>query len=618
MFSPSALGGSICLRCQIRAVTRRAPPLLAAAQVRGRRRQYASNATNPRPEDVTPAAETKENHRETEQRLGGPHQPRPDEPSPSIVAEQTLPDPPQDAPENALDLPGESMTDNDVSQDLGGNREQVQAPRADIHLLENELKSEPDYTAKDEKDLWGKNQEDGLSVGQAQEKSLSKKARIPANRTCPHCQKVFSTKAMLDDHTRQGCASLKPPRDLQCPQCRESFGTKKLLHRHFAKSSCSAKAHPGRLAGNEDGQKVEDILSQAAAEFHKRKASGRLNSTIADDWSLPQRQELRTQVAAAEHELDKSAGEYLTGDVEFTIQNDAETNGEKNHTGFMEATIPEHTSRVRDEGNENRGREDLNEPLIRKIGKIVRITRGRKKEHRRGDMVLVEDASKLGVDSLGKAAEVIVLRDGRQWARKASPVEASSEDTMDSGLKIEDFLDEQEVLSLDDVVNNIHGLKPERQIMSARDFKSLFNTLLDGFTILQLEKYVVWHREKSILERIKDDVFGKDETPKEKPTTTEEALLKGREYAWMTEQAHWTPYVDGAVEEAQYPLAGYITRTMSPKQRLVVQLMRECWDVSIQELLNGKGRVDIHVRDLEFKLLTREYSTVYTSLLLLN
>lgn len=508
------------------------------------------------------------------------------------------------------------MIDKYVPRAFEESRERAQGSRADVHL-ENEFTSEPDYRAKDRKDVRKTNQEEGMSVGQPHEESPPNKARVLENRTCSHCHKAFPKKALLDNHTKQGCASLKPPRNLKCPKCQETFGTRQLLHRHFTKSSCSAEADPGRSAGNEDGQNTEDIHSQAAAEFSKRKASGRLNSTIADDWSLPQHQESRTQAATTEHELDRSAGEYPTGDVEVTIQTDGETNNEKNHTGATEAAIPEHGSRSRDEGNEKRGRKDVGEPLIRKIGTVVRITRGRRKEHRRGDMMLVEDASKLGVDSLGKAAEVIVLRDGRQRERKAPPVEASSEAT-DSGLKIEDFLDEQEILSLDDVVNNIHGLKPERQIISAREFKSLFNTLLDGFTILQLEKYVVWHREKSILERIKDDVFGKDETPKEEPTTPEEALLKGREYAWMTEQAHWLPYVDGAVEEAQYPLAGYITKNMPPKQRLVVQLMRECWDVSIQELLNGKGRVDIRVRDLEFKLLTREYSTVYTSLLLLN
>ncbi|KAG6367186.1 hypothetical protein INS49_001371 [Diaporthe citri] len=604
MFSPSALGGSICLRCQVRAVARRAPPLLAAAQVRGRRRQYASSATASRPGDFTPVAEIKEHGRETEQRLGGLSQPQLDETSPSVVAEQTLPDSPRDAPKHALDLPDGSVANNHVLHDIKGNIERDQEPRADVDLLESAATSEPDYRAEDRKDEWKTNQEEGLSVGQHQKQDLSKEAGAPANRTCPHCRKVFLNKASLDDHTNQGCASLKPPRDLKCSKCQEVFEKRRLLNRHVAKRSCSAKAEPEKLAGNEDDQKLENILSQAAADFSRRKASGTLDPTFDDDWSLPQRQEAHHQAATANHEPDKSAREYRTEEMEVNIHTDPEMNNEKNDTVGTEPAIREDSARVRDQGDTKRAEKDSDAFQIRKIGQAMGITRGRKKEHRRGDMVLVEDASKLGVLSFGKAAEVIVLRDGRQWARRAAPVEASSEENTDSGLKIEEFLDEQDVLSLDDVVKNIHGLKPERQIMSAREFKSLFSTLMDGFTILQLEKYVVWHREQSILERIKDEVFDENETPSEEPTIPEDVLPKRREYGWLTEQAHWTPYVDGAVEEAQYPLAGYIMKKMPPKQRLVVQLMRECWDISMQELLDGNGRVDIRVRDLEFKLLT--------------
>lgn len=304
-------------------------------------------------------------------------------------------------------------------------------------------------------------------------------------------------------------------------------------------------------------------------------------------------------------------------DMEENTHLEPELKHEKTDTSGKKATTQEGAVRVRDMGNEMRAEMDSDDTLIRKIGKDVRNTRGRKKEHRRGHMLLVEDASKLSVDSLGKAAEVIVLRDGRQWARRARPVEANSEKVTDDGLNMEDFLNEQDFLSLDDVVKNIHGLKPERQIVSAREYKSLFNTLLSGFTILQLEKYVVWHREQPILETIKDELFGEGETSSEGSTKLADVLPMRRQYAWMAEEAHWTPHVDGAVEEAQYPLAGYITKSMPPKQRLVVQLMRECWSISIQELLDGSGRVDIRVRDLEFKILTREYNTVEKSFPLL-
>lgn len=224
-------------------------------------------------------------------------------------------------------------------------------------------------------------------------------------------------------------------------------------------------------------------------------------------------------------------------------------------------------------------------------------------------MMLVEDASKLSVDALGEAAEVIVLREKREQRRKASLQETSSEELESAGLKVEDLLDEQESVSPDNVIRYIHGLKPEHHIVSQREFKSLFNTLLGGFTTLQLEEYVIWYREQSILETIKDEVFGEDETSSKELTTPEDVLDKKGEYAWMIEQTHWTPYVDGAVKEARYPLKGYVMKSMLPKQRLVVQLMRECWEVSVQELLDGTGVVEIRVRDLEFKLLTRECHT---------
>lgn len=575
MFSSSALGGSICLRCQIRAVTRRAPPLLAAAPIRSRRRQYASDATTSRPDDTPPSVEIKEHGLQTEQRPEGSPQPQLDGSSPSVIPGQTLSDPPRDALGNALGLPNRSVTEDQSFQGLEKRSERDQSSRVDVDIPESALTSEPDYKVKARRDEWKTNQGKALSVG------------------------------------------LKSPRDLTCPTCGLGFGTKKLLHRHTVKSSCFGKAKPEKFAEIEDGHKIEDALSRAAADFSRNKTSSRGKYATTDDWSLPQRQGVRPQAAPADGEPGKSAGENDEVAMKANTHIDPEIKSEKTDISGKKVTTQEGTVRVRGMGNEMRAEMDSDDTLIRKIGKDVRNTRGRKREHRRGDMLLVEDASRLSVDSLGKAAEVIVLRDGRQWTRRARPVEASSEKVTDDGLNMEDFLNEQDLLSLDDVLKNIHGLKPERQIVSAREYKSLFNTLLSGFTILQLEKYVVWHREQPILETIKDDVFGEAENPSEGSSTAAEVLPKRRQYAWMTEEAHWTPHVDGAVEEAHYPLAGYITRSMPPKQRLVVQLMRECWNISIQELLDGSGRLDIRVRDLEFKILTREYNTVKTSFLVL-
>lgn len=610
MFSPSALGGSVCLRCQIRTVTRRAPPLLAAAPVRGRRRQYASDATNSRPEDVPPAFEITEHDRKTEQRPDESGRPRPDKPSPSVIPEQTLSDPPQDTLGDARGPSDRCATDDNNHDSIDRRAGGDQVSRADFDPVESAPTTELAHRIQDRTGAWGKNQPKNSSVGQARLHSASTTASALMNRTCPHCRKVFPSPARRDDHTRQGCASLKPPRDLECPHCGNRFGTKKLLHRHLAKSSCSGRAKSQKLARKESGRNVEDILTRAAAAFSRSQATTRGKLKVADDWDLPQREDVRLQAAPAGREPSKSTGQGAAAGVEDNTQAGPEIHDEKAGMAGNSPSIQMGNARGRDMGNEKRAEEGSPVVLIRKIGKVDRSTSRRKKEHRRGDMLLVEDASKLGIESLGKAAEVIVLRDGRQWERRALPVAASSEGTTDDGLKIEDWLEEQDVLSLDEVLQNIHGLRPERRIVSAREYKSLFNTLFDGFTISQLEKYVVWHREQPILETIKDEIFGETKTPGGEPAMPADVPQEHRHYAWMTEEAHWTPYVDGAVEDAQYPLAGYIMKSMPPKQRLVVQLMRECWDVSIQELLNGNGRIDIRVRDLEFRLLTRKYITV--------
>ncbi|KAG8166309.1 hypothetical protein KVR01_001998 [Diaporthe batatas] len=604
MFSPSALGGSVCLRCQIRVVTRRAPTLLAATQVRGRRRQYASDATTPQREDVPAVFEARVHDSKTEQGPDETRPPQPDEPSPSVIPKQTLSDPQQDNLGDARLGPDRSATDDGNHDAIERHAGRDQVSRADFDPVESALTSKPEHIIQDGTGAWKTNQIQKSSVGQAQQDSTSTTAGALANRTCPQCRKVFSSPAGRDDHTRQGCASLKPPRHLECLKCGNIFATKKLLHRHLATSPCSGRARSQKLAGKDSGRNVEDILTQAAAAFSRSQAASRGKLKVVDDWDLPRREDVRLQAAPADREPFKSTGQGAAAGMEDNNLGKTEILDDNAGAAGKNPTLQMSIARDRDMGNQRRAEDGSPVALIRRIGKVDPSTSGRKKHHRRGDMLLVEDASKLGIESLGKAAEVIVLRDGRQWERKTRPVAASSEGTTDEGLKIEDWLEEQGVLSLDDVVKNIHGLKPERRIVSAREYKSLFNTLFDGFTIAQLENYVVWHREQPILETIKDEVFGETKTASEEPAMPADVPPEHRHYAWMAEEAHWTPHVDGAVEDAQYPLAGYIMKSMPPKQRLVVQLMRECWDISIQELLNGNGRVDIRVRDLEFKLLT--------------
>ncbi|CAN8100610.1 unnamed protein product [Discula destructiva] len=210
-----------------------------------------------------------------------------------------------------------------------------------------------------------------------------------------------------------------------------------------------------------------------------------------------------------------------------------------------------------------------------------------KNVYRKGGMRMVEDISKLSIETLGKDAGVIVLKEDGRWERKPFKRDRRPPEPT---FKVEDNVDQEEGLGLDVVLDNIDGLRPTHRILPAREFKVIFDQLLKGFTAFQLETYV--ERDRKRLDEGDERPF-LGVIPDELPSRP-----------WIVSQTRWTPEVHGAVEGVDHPLKGYILRTMPPKQRLVMQLMRECWNMSVQELLDGHGVLDIQLRDQEFKLLT--------------
>ncbi|ROW13854.1 hypothetical protein VPNG_03536 [Cytospora leucostoma] len=370
-----------------------------------------------------------------------------------------------------------------------------------------------------------------------------------------------------------------------CPDCREVFNTKQLLQRHKNRGLCAAQS---KVKTNEPSAQEEN------------------------------------QENGRSHESDQSPEPAVESGV--------------------------------NEGTESR-------PLVRRtyqnnkmVAENAPIIEAPKKKYRRGNMKLEADASKLAIDTLGKPAEVLVLRDSGEWKRKALPIVKNPGEDAQSSLAIEEFLLEEEGQSPDSYLRFLHGMKPQQKILPAREFKSLYDELLAGFTSLQLEKYVEWHREGQPLEEIEDhdldeeyviseddvvaendivaedttlaedvnvtegitedatagensaetedDVFDEDIVAAEDQTSPSSLFDKAIKYPWMVSEAHWSPEVAGAIKETDYPLRGYVLKSMRPKQRLAIQLMRECWGVSAQELQDGNGSMDVLVRDLEFELLT--------------
>ncbi len=148
------------------------------------------------------------------------------------------------------------------------------------------------------------------------------------------------------------------------------------------------------------------------------------------------------------------------------------------------------------------------------------------------------------------------------------------------------LLDESAAITSEEALLNIHDLKPKDvRVLGPRQFKELKDTLANGFTTLQLESYIGIHKESQRFSQGNKD--------------TDETL------PWLVQRQPWAPIVENFVKGSEPQLDGYIRKGMARKERFAVRLMRECWDVSSQDVLDQDGHLSLTLRDVEFSLLTR-------------
>lgn len=467
MFSSSVTvaGGSICLGCQLRAVTRRAAPVLAAAaaaaaQSHDRRRQYASEATK-------------------------------------------------------------SDSDNDLVAVLNAQKHQEEAQKRNKHA--SRARRAPD-------DDW-----DGLS-GQ---KKASPKPE-PAGSSPRQAPSNYHLADILNKQKHSEKKTGKPRR-----------------------SSLSETATNDWLF-EDDRENLNDT----------KPARSRRDAPLSFPGFPP-------RSSPEDHNKDareRNARHY-----------DAQDCSAHNHDAWEQATQDSDGGPPFRRVGENRGTSRYEDHEFAAEAAKYRPSKrpGEPNSYRKGDSRLVEDVNKLSGQTLGKPAEVIVLRDGGQWRRRAF---REDKRPVDLGFNLTQT-DQEEGLGLDLVMDNIEELRPMHRILPSTEFKAVFDLLLNGFTSTQLESYVERQHtreeegdESPLVESIPDDL-----------STTR---------PWILEQSAWSPDVKGALQDIPHPLKGYILKSMPPKQRLVMLLMRECWGMSVQEVMDGQGVLEARLRDTEFKLLT--------------
>ncbi|KAK0669563.1 rmp1 protein [Cercophora samala] len=193
----------------------------------------------------------------------------------------------------------------------------------------------------------------------------------------------------------------------------------------------------------------------------------------------------------------------------------------------------------------------------------------------------------LGLDMLGKPAAAIVLRKKPLKRLKRSTMEGEDLEPGQTSAVLRRLLEGgTDSLTTEQILLNIHELQPvDDRVLSEEEFSTLKDTLMRGFTVPQLSAYIeTWNSAR----QFKD--------PAEKTTTATPA--------WILETRPWVPAIENPPLDMDGKLLGYIAQGAPRKEKLVMQLMRLCWDLSCSNVQEEQGHLDVKLRKAEFDLLT--------------
>jgi hypothetical protein len=198
---------------------------------------------------------------------------------------------------------------------------------------------------------------------------------------------------------------------------------------------------------------------------------------------------------------------------------------------------------------------------------------------------LTEERYGLNIEALGKGSEIIVLKDSRiRFTAPKHIEEVKGPESMDI-LAIVDA--ETGLPTLADIEKNIEELKPrESKYLGWEEFQSLQTKIANGFTMFQLKTYI-----KSLEARHKDDYKQAEEL------ALSDASPILRISAWMPGISDSVTWFD------ESPLRGYRSEAFTPKQRTVLEILRQHWQIGVLEVNEDIGEIEIELRAMYLELL---------------
>jgi hypothetical protein len=202
-------------------------------------------------------------------------------------------------------------------------------------------------------------------------------------------------------------------------------------------------------------------------------------------------------------------------------------------------------------------------------------------------------------NNLGDPAEVLLLRESKIHRYDHGGIFPDNDDAELDAEHIdilEQMKEERGLVSEEEVQKNFNEFKPvkDQEPKSWDEFNGLVQRLQESFTVPQLERYI--------------RTFGKSDSSSHTVGWT--PLSSDAVHEVVLESSPWVPEV-GEYESQnnkQYS-RGYTLASHTAKQRAVIQLIRECWKLTVPELETGIGSMEVRMRVTDLNLLSSKSPT---------
>ena len=106
------------------------------------------------------------------------------------------------------------------------------------------------------------------------------------------------------------------------------------------------------------------------------------------------------------------------------------------------------------------------------------------------------------------------------------------------------------------------------------------------------------------------DATEEQQEPQEPQEPQKKQSSAANRLKWITSVSPWEPLPDDLSDPESTPrlVAGYLPPSAEPKDKLVMRVLRECWQLSIQELNTGIGETQVELDPYAFTLLMRKHT----------